>query len=240
MTEWFEQWFGEAYLKLYPHRDENDAADAVALIADFVPIQGARVLDLACGPGRHAKLLRQSGAQVVGFDLSMPLLSRARHRAAPPLNVVRGDMRCLPFQPGTFDIVVNLFTSFGYFAEDRQHQKVLQEVAAVLKSGGVLVLDYFNSLGLMEGLIEKEERAIGSQRVIIQRRFSDDRRFVLKEMHLMDDGRSFIERVRLFTPEELVTLISDAGMNVKQRFGDYDASPLTPESPRAILMAERK
>jgi len=240
VTEWFEQWFGEAYLKLYPHRDENDAADAVALIADFVPIQGARVLDLACGPGRHAKLLRQSGAQVVGFDLSMPLLSRARHRASPPLHVVRGDMRCLPFEPDTFDIVVNLFTSFGYFAEDRQHQKVLQEVASVLKKGGVLVLDYFNSLGLMEGLIEKEERAIGSQRVIIKRHFSDDRRFVLKEMHLMDDGRSFTERVRLFTPNELVTMISDVGLKVKQQFGDYDASSLTPESPRAILMAERK
>ena len=75
---------------------------------------------------------------------------------------------------------------------------------------------------------------------MIQRRFSDDRRFVLKEMHMMDDGRSFIERVRLFTPEELVTMISDVGMNVTQRFGDYDASSLTPESPRVILMAERK
>ena len=240
MTEWFEQWFGEAYLKLYPHRDENDAADAVALIAGCAPLQGASVLDLACGPGRHAKLLRQSGARVVGFDLSMPLLSRARHRASPPLNVVRGDMRCLPFRAATFDIVVNLFTSFGYFAEDWQHQKVLQEVAAVLKRGGLLVLDYFNSLGLMESLIEKEERAIGSQRVVIQRRFSEDRRFVLKEMYMMDDGRSFIERVRMFTPDELVTMISDAGIEVKQRFGDYDASSLTPESPRVILMAERK
>jgi SAM-dependent methyltransferase len=149
-------------------------------------------------------------------------------------------MRRLPFRAGTFDIVVNLFTSFGYFADDGQHQRVLREVAGVLKHGGVLVLDYFNSPSLMAGLIEREERAVGSQRVIIQRRISDDQRFVLKEMHMMDDGRSFIERVRLFDPDELVALVSDAGMEVMRRFGDYDASPLTADSPRLIIMAELK
>ena len=240
MTEWFEQWFGEAYLKLYPHRDESDAADAVSLIAGLVQLQGSKVLDLACGPGRHAKLLRQAGARVVGFDLSMPLLSRARHRASPPLDVVRGDMRRLPFAAQTFDVVVNLFTSFGYFADDDQHHKVLQQVATVLKPGGTLFLDYFNSLLLMDGLIEREERAIGSQRVVIRRHFSEDRRFVLKEMQLMDDGRSFTERMRLFTAADLTQMISQAGMSVRRQFGDYDASEPTPQSPRVILMADRE
>ncbi len=239
MTEWFEQWFGEAYLKLYPHRDEEDAAQAIALIAEHAVLEGARVLDLACGPGRHAIALRRLGASVVGFDLSLPLLSRARHRGDRPLLVVRGDMRRLPFAPATFDVVVNLFTSFGYFADDAQHQLVMMDVSSVLKPGGMFVLDFFNSTDLEESLVEHEERAVGGQRVIIDRHITDDSDFVVKEMHLIDDGRKFVERVRLFRESDLERLMNEAGLRVTTRFGDYDASALTPRSPRIILMAER-
>ncbi len=239
LTEWFEQWFGEEYLKLYPHRDEDDAADAVSLISKTVSVGDRRVLDLACGPGRHAKQLREAGADVVGFDLSMPLLSRARHRSCPPLTVVRGDMRYLPFKAGTFHVVVNLFTSFGYFSDDGQHEAVLAEIATVLERGGAFVLDYFNSNTLLTNLIPREERAIGSQRVVIERKFTEDQRFVLKEMHLMDDGRRFVEKVRLFDPQKLQDMIQRSGLTVRSRFGDYDGSPLLDGSPRVILFAER-
>lgn len=239
LTEWFEQWFGEEYLKLYPHRDEHDAADAVSLISDTVAIADRQVLDLACGPGRHAKQLREVGANVVGFDLSMPLLSRARHRTSPPLFVVRGDMRYLPFRARTFEVVINLFTSFGYFSDDGQHDAVLAQVATVLEQNGTFVLDYFNSTALLANLVPREERAIGSQHVVIERRFTEDRRFVLKEMHLMDDGRRFVEKVRLFTPCELQDMINKAGLTIQARFGDYDGSRFSDESPRVIFFAER-
>jgi SAM-dependent methyltransferase len=239
VTEWFEQWFGEEYLRLYRHRDEEDASAAVSLLAAMVPVDQRRVLDLACGPGRHAKLIRAAGGRVVGFDLSMPLLSRARHRAMPPLTVVRGDMRLLPFAPAAFDIVVNLFTSFGYFADDDQHRTVLRETAGVLNRGGRLVLDYFNSERLLASLVKHEEREIGRQRVIIERRLSDDARFVIKEMHLMDDGRHFMERVRLFSPDELEALVTETGLVLEHSFGDYDGSPLARSSPRAIIFAKK-
>ena len=239
MTEWFEQWFGEEYLRLYRHRDEEDASAAVSLLAAMVPVDQRRVLDLACGPGRHAKLIQAAGGRVVGFDLSMPLLSRARHRAMPPLTVVRGDMRLLPFAPAAFDIVVNLFTSFGYFADDDQHRTVLRETTGVLNRGGRLVLDYFNSERLLASLVEHEEREIGRQRVIIERRLSEDARFVIKEMHLMDDGRHFMERVRLFSPDELEALVTETGLVMEHSFGDYDGSPLARSSPRAIIFAKK-
>ena len=133
MTEWFEQWFGEEYLRLYPHRDDADAAEAVALIHGLRPLAGCQVLDLACGPGRHAAYLQGHGARTVGLDLSLPLLTRARGRTAGTVALVRGDMRYLPFRGGTFDVVVNLFTSFGYFADDAQHQAVLTSAAALLR-----------------------------------------------------------------------------------------------------------
>ncbi len=238
MTEWFEQWFGEAYLRLYRHRDDQEAAAAVSLIGNSVALTDTTVLDLACGPGRHLEQLRAAGARPIGFDLSMPLLSRARHRATPELTVVRGDMRILPFRRSSFDIVVNLFTSFGYFADDEQHSKVLRCVASTLKPNGTLIIDYFNATSLVANLVPHEEQQIGSQSVIIDRRLSDDGRFVLKDMHLLDDGHQFTERVRLFTPADLTSLLADANLQVFQRFGDYEGADLTDESPRTILLAK--
>ncbi len=240
MTEWFEQWFGEEYLRLYPHRDEEEAARVVGLIEQHATLTGQRVLDLACGPGRHATQLAVRGASVVGLDLSMPLLSRAKYRDGPPLQLVRGDMRHLPFGTDSFDLVVNLFTSFGYFTDDSQHAAVLHETAAVLKRGGRFVLDYLNAPAVTRELVPHEIQRIGSREVTITRQISPDGRYVTKEIHLMDEGRSFLERVRLFAPDELALMLRDAGFAVRERLGDYDGGRLRAKSPRAIFLAERR
>jgi SAM-dependent methyltransferase len=239
MTEWFEQWFGEEYLRLYPHRDDEDAERLATLIERHVPLAGRRALDLACGPGRHAAQFARRGASVVGFDLSMPLLSRARHRPGPPLDLVRGDMRRLPFRPESFDLAVNLFTSFGYFADDAQHAQVLRETAEVLRSGGMFVLDYLNAGLVRETLVPHEEQKVGEQRVAVERRISDDDRFVIKEIHLVNDGRSFVERVRLFEREELETMVEGAGLTVHTRLGSYTGAAVAPDAARVILIAQR-
>lgn len=239
MTEWFEQWFGEEYLRLYPHRDDRDAGEAVALIDRVAPLAGRRVLDLACGPGRHAAQLAARAAWIVGLDLSLPLLARARARTKGAVTLVRADMRKLPFAPQTFDVVVNLFTSFGYFADDEQHAAVVAAAAALLRPGGVFVLDYFNAPAVRASLVAREERTIGTERVVIKRRLSSDHRVVVKEMRVGDDGRSFVERVRLFTPEDLTGLIERAGLVVAQRFGDYTGGPASPTAPRIILFGAR-
>jgi SAM-dependent methyltransferase len=236
VTEWFEQWFGEEYLRLYPHRDDEDAAAAVALIDRVHPLAGRQALDLACGPGRHAAQLAARGAHVVGLDLSLPLLSLARARTRGALALVRGDMRLLPFRREAFDVVVNLFTSFGYFADDAQHAAVIAGSRAILRQGGVFVLDYLNDATVRANLVPHEERRISSQHVVIERRIAADGRYVLKEMHLMNDGRSFLERVRLFTPDDLVRLLEGAGFVVRHRFGDYAGGPAGPDAPRLILM----
>ncbi len=239
MTEWFEQWFGEAYLRLYPHRDDEDAARVTALIDGVISLRDRLVLDLACGPGRHAAQFAARGGKVVGFDLSMPLLSRASHRpSTQPVQFVRGDMRRLPFRCEAFDLVVSLFTSFGYFSSDAQDQRVLDAAARVLRRGGVFILDYLHAPWVTDTLVPHEELEVGEQRVTIDRQVIDSGRFILKEIHLESDRRSFIERVRLFTPDDLEAMIRKAGLRPVQRFGDYDGQSLTVESPRAILVAE--
>ena len=238
--EWFEQWFGEEYLRLYPHRDDSDAEQLTALIAKRLDLRGRRLLDLACGPGRHSAFFRDHGAEVVGFDLSMPLLSRARHRngdVAPAL--VRGDMRRLPFRRESFDVVVNLFTSFGYFIDDAQHDRVLRDAAATLRVGGWFVLDYLNADAVRQSLVTHEETALGDQRVAVERQITSDGRFVVKEIHLVDDGRSFVERVRLFSHQELRGMMGAAGFEAAEPLGDYEGRPLSETSPRVILFGER-
>ena len=236
MTEWFEQWFGEEYHALYPHRDDEDARRAVALIRRVVSWgAGDRILDLACGPGRHAAELARWGGQVVGFDLSRAMLRRARERSSGAL--VRGDMRALPFRNGSFAVAVNLFTSFGYFLDDEEHRRVVQQVVAALSPGGCFVLDYLNAEHVRRTL-KLTEQAKGRD-VLVTRRIDSANRFVIKEIELRDEGRRFEERVRLYDGVELVKLFTDAGLRVAARFGDYDGAPAGADAPRVILVGTR-
>lgn len=239
MTEWFERWFGEEYLALYPHRDESDAERIVGLIARHIDLDSRRVLDLACGAGRHAEPFVRRGAAVAGLDLSLTLLRRAGAQRSMNGRVVRGDKRQLPFRAGVFDLVVNLFTSFGYFAEDSEHALVLQQAARALRTGGHFVLDFLNASQVVDTLVAHEELKLSGHRAVVERRISDDGRYVIKQITLPDDGRRFEERVRLFTPEELQRMLRTTELAVSHTFGDYDGGPLERDAPRAIFMAVR-
>jgi SAM-dependent methyltransferase len=238
MTEWFEQWFGEEYHALYPHRDDEDARRAVALIRGVTPwSSGDRILDLACGPGRHAAELERLGGQVIGFDLSRAMLRRARERTRAAL--VRGDMRALPFRPASFALALNLFTSFGYFLDDAEHRLVVRQVAEALAPGGHFVLDYLNAEQVRQSLKLGEPAKSRHSDVQVTRRIGADGRFVIKEIELRDEGRRFQERVRLYSADELAALLGDAGLRVTAQFGDYDGGPAGPKAPRVILVGAR-
>ena len=239
MTDWFARWFGDDYLRMYPHRNEEDARAAIAMVAAVVNIPGAHILDLACGPGRHAVQLAQRGAWVVGIDLSNVLLRKAQSTVHPPHVLVRGDMRGLPFRPGSFDVIVNLFTSFGYFEDDDQHLGVLQSAATLLKPSGTLVLDYLNAEQVTRNLVDTEKAVLGGQQVHIERRVIKDGLYVEKEMRIVDDGSIHLERVRLFQPTDLVSLLERSGLTLEHQYGDYQRGPLSPESPRAIMVARK-
>jgi SAM-dependent methyltransferase len=237
MTEWFETWFGEEYLRLYPHRNDADAEALVALIRDQVPWRpGLQVLDIGCGAGRHARALEGAGARVVGLDLSRHLLAKARTAMKGPL--VRSDMRALPFRPSCADLTVNLFTSFGYFAGDAEHAAVLAEMVATLRPSGWFVIDFLHAPFVIAQVGAGQAVPLAEGCVAITKRLVDGDRYVEKTFDL-DDGRKFIERVRLFTPEALETMLRAAGLQVRCRFGDYGGAPIGPASPRVILMGER-
>lgn len=238
--EWFREWFGEDYLRVYPHRDASEAAGAVDLfLTESRSSPGDRVLDLACGAGRHLALLREAGLVATGLDLSRLLLVRAREPGARG-GAVRGDMRTLPFRTAAFRAVVQFFTSYGYFATREEDRRVLHEVRRVLPPGGTFLLDFLNARRVREELVAEDELRRGD-RTIRQRRWIEDG-VVVKRIEIegeREDPAVYHERVRLYEPEELTGMLAGAGLSARSRFGDYDGSSFRiAESPRLVIVGE--
>ncbi len=239
MSEWFESWFGEDYVALYPHRDAADAVRAVEMIERVAVVPpGGLALDLACGAGRHSKVLAERW-WTTGLDLSEVLLRLAK-RDKVDAAFVRGDMRVLPFRTSAFHLVVNLFTSFGYFADDASHLRVIQEVARVTATGGTFVLDFLNTAHLRDTLVPYDERMIGDHVVEQRRSISDDGRYVEKRICIRGQpDKEYVERVRLFEAGDLTYMLTAAGFTVSKALGNYDATALSDESPRVILFGTK-
>lgn len=235
MTEWFQSWFNDDYLLLYPHRNAAEAEQLVALIGKFTGwTSGWRVLDVGCGPGRHAAALEGAGLQPVGLDLSSALLRRARLVTSAPL--VRADMRRLPIRAGSMDACLSLFTSFGYFESDAEHAATLAGMAATLRPGGWFVMDFLNA-GQVRSHVAAEAGPLqpGERGSRMRKYLSPDQQYVIKEIHL-GDGRQFNERVRLYHASDLEAMLAAAGIVVEHRFGDYQGARCTDGAPRALLM----
>jgi len=235
MPEWFEEWFGDEYLELYPHRDDREADRLVSLLQEVLPWEtGWRILDVACGSGRHLEALVRHGAAPIGVDLSAVLLRRARLRSACPL--LRADMRRLPVRARSMDLTLNLFTSFGYFATDDEHDAALAEMLGTVRPGGWFVIDFLHAAQVRAGLVPRESTRLGRHGATVERRISADGRMVEKTIRL-DDGRRFAERVRLLSQDELERMIARHGGQVTSRYGSYDGGPIGA-GPRVILVAQ--
>lgn len=243
--EWFRDAFAAEYLDLYAHRDGRDADRAVEFVARELAFgPKTRALDLCCGAGRHLRRMAPLVRSAVGLDLSLDLLHRAERRAAPGESLVRGDMRRLPFADGAFDAVANLFTSFGYFADDSENDRTLSEIARVLRPGGLFLIDHINRDRLLAHLPLATERSLRDGSLAIEERAFEvaASRVVKRVRRVAPDGaeRTWIESVRVYSSEELASALARAGLRPTRTFGDFDGSPLSPDSPRMIALAERE
>lgn len=241
---WYEAAFQDDYRRVYAHRDLAGARPEAA----FLLAQGVRgrVLDLCCGFGRHALLFAEAGLDVCGLDRSLDLLQAARElpgwerRLAGRL--LRADMTRVPFADGSFDRVVNLFSSFGYLG-DAGDARVLGEIARVLRPGGGAVLDLMNPERVRAGLEPHSSRSGPGFELDERRRLEQGGRRVVKEVELRVAGRaprSWREDVRLYEPSELGPLLAGAGLAVEREFGDFDGRPADPGAPRRIVFLARR
>lgn len=241
--DWFENWFGSPYYKiLYQNRDELEAQEFVEqLLAYLQPNEGARMLDIACGEGRFARQLAEHGYDVTGIDISHASIATAKAFEDDNLQFYVQDMRH-PFFTNYFDYAFNFFTSFGYFANDRDHTLAAKSFAGSLKPNGILVIDYLNQEFVHANLVPEEVISRGSYVFNISRRL--ERNHFIKDISFLDaDGKrqSYSESVAAFSLADFTRMLRPAGMSLVGTFGDYHLAPYHPaDSPRLIMVFKKK
>jgi SAM-dependent methyltransferase len=240
---WFKEWFDSSfYHQLYANRDEKEAAAFIdELVDELQPPVDSRVLDLGCGSGRHSKHLASKGFDVTGFDLAASSIRQAKRWRTDRLQFYRHDMR-VPFGNNLFNYVFNFFTSFGYFDDPSEDHRVVNNIYASLQPGGILVMDYINSVVSEKKLVPAEEKEIDGIIYHITRWTSKTHFF--KKIRIDNMGMAepveHIERVKKFSLDDFKNLFSCNGLQLQQVYGDYSLNEYDVEtSPRLILIAKK-
>lgn len=238
--EWFENWFDTKYYHiLYKNRDYSEAERFIENLISFLkPQPKAKIIDIACGKGRHSIFLNKKGFNVVGFDLSFESIQDASLNARPGLEFYVHDMRQI-FRTNYFDFGFNLFTSFGYFKSQRDERNAMLANAKNLKAGGTLVIDFFNREKVISTLVPYEEKLIDGINFKISKEISENR--VTKTIEFTDEGHDykFQESVKLLSKKDFEGYLTEAGMKISSTFGNYNLDALSAESDRLIIVAEK-
>lgn len=243
MKEWYLESFGNDYLIVYKHRGLQGAYHEVKRMIGWLHLpQGAEVLDLCCGMGRHSIALAEFGYQVTGVDLSEVLLQKAmRLDVDGQVAWHRGDMREVPLD-SQFDAVVNLFTSFGYFTEDAENERVFQEMDRLLKPGGKFIVDFLNPAYVKKHLVPSSQRI--EEGITIRETRTIEEGFVRKKIVISQDGapdRTYLEQVKLYKRAAFEEMLKKAGLHIDQIYGGYDEQRYEAElSPRMIFVGHKE
>lgn len=238
---WFKSWFNSPYYHmLYRGRDEQEAADFIDHIFKYLkPNRDEWILDFGCGKGRHSIYMNGLGYKVEGIDISEQNITYAKAFENPGLQFALHDMR-ETYKPGHFSTVLNLFTSFGYFDCSDENLKVLKAANENLKPKGRLLIDYLNVDLLKNNLIEKESQEIDGVKFEIARAIEGE--MVTKVITVHDRGLTFEfqEQVKLIDKQGFKGLLSRAGFEVLDIFGNYALDQYHPTtSPRLIAIARK-
>ena len=244
MSDWFEDWFNtKEYLEVYRHRNESEAKELVSIILNSIQIpENGSVLDLACGAGRHSIYFAQKGYDVTAVDLSQNLLLVAKEAALENkvnIEFIQSDIRY--FSSGKkFDLIVNLFTSFGYFETDSENFMLFEIVKKYLNNSGYFVLDYLNKTYVQNNLVKESTDMLGKGE-IIQKRFIEGNR-VVKDIFINQNGSSkhYRESVRLYDDQELKAAISDAGLKIEKVFGEFNGKGFEKDNSKRIIIIASK
>jgi SAM-dependent methyltransferase len=240
-TNWFKSWFNSPYYHiLYNSRNQEEAELFIdQLCAFFKPAPESKMLDIACGKGRHSIYLNKKGFDVIGTDLSYASIRYARKFENPTLQFFVQDMRSL-FYINYFDFALNLFTSFGYFDSDKDHINALKSFAKSLKKDGLLVMDYMNSEKIAKNLVPNEIKIINGITFTISRKILNSKIIKLIEFTDQNQNFSFTEEVQAFTLADFERLFTAAGLQICHTFGDYSLQLFDKkQSDRLIFICKK-
>ena len=239
--KWFETWFDTPYYHLlYNNRNDDEAQNFISNLVGFLKLPtSALVLDVACGKGRHSRYLAKLGYNTTGVDLSPQSINDANKELLPNLAFEVWDMRKV-YKEGHFDLVVNLFSSFGYFDNEADDQAAICAMSDDLKSGGILVMDYMNPECTVKTMQTRNIIDRGEVQFHIKKKCEGG--FIKKEIDFIADGQNqhYEEQLKMIKPEQFQKLFAGAGLTIKHIFGDYELRPfVNGQSSRQVIVAEK-
>ena len=241
--EWYKEWFNSPfYHKLYFERDEKEAKAFITQLIDHLrPEPNSLVLDVACGRGRHSRILADKGLFVTGIDISPASIVYARRYEKENLEFYQHDMR-LPFRVNYFNYAFNFFTSFGYFKTRREHDDAMRTIGTGLKQDGIFVIDYLNVHYAEQHLVYHEDKKINGTQYGIHR-WHDETHF-FKKISVKDQSLhapfEYTEKVAKFSFGDFNDMLSYQNLQVQEVFGDYNLNPYdTKRTPRLIIVAKK-
>ena len=244
-NEWFadEDFWVTTYPFMFPDsRIEAARAEADQILALAGRTEGD-VLDLACGPGRHSMALAQRGLAVTGVDRSSFLLDKARARAKElglTVEWVQSDMRDFT-RPAAFDLALSLFTSFGFFRDDADNQRVLDNVAVSLRPGGVLVLDMVGK-EVLARIFNPTSSLETPDGIVVQRRnVVDNWNRMQNEWILLqrETARTFRFSHWIYSGREIERMFHDAGFTHVRLCADFLGTPYGLDSRRLVVVGRK-
>lgn len=244
---WFEEWFDSPlYEKLYANRDEEEALRLIEVLQETLSLHNCSyILDLGCGRGRHSLNLARKGYRVKGIDLSKEAIKKAKQKASEDnLQNASFEVRDMrkPLNE-TFDAIVNLFTTFGYFREDEENARVLDSVVKMLKEEGIFVLDYLNAPHVRSSLVPEEEGQFQGINYHIRRYIEDGaiHKEIVFSGEQLDKPRSYTERVKLYDLEWFEDQFEKRNLRIVKVHGNYEGKAYDPEtSPRLMIFSRLK
>ena len=239
--DWFVDWFDTPYYHiLYQNRNDSEAKKFIQTLMGHLKLpKSSKILDLACGKGRHSKTLNELGYHVLGVDLSENSINEAKRLSNDTLSFRVNDMRQV-LVGAKFDAIFNLFTSFGYFDSNKENELMCASIAQMLLPNGKLIIDFMNAHKVIKYLVNEEEKEIDGIRFNITRTY--DNTHIEKHVKFNHNGEHyhFTERVQALKLDDFKTLLSPF-FTIDHVFGSLDLQPFVLEkSDRLIIIATRK
>lgn len=238
---WFKDWFNSPYYHLlYSNRNETEAENFIKNINNQLNFNPSKILDLACGKGRHSYTLNQLGHDVTGIDLSKESIKIAKLKENKTLKFHVHDMR-KPFISNEYDLVVNLFTSFGYFEDKNDNLMTLKSVNFSLKHKGYFLQDYFNAEKVKKNIVPEQTIVINGVHFLIKKEINNNT--LIKTIQIEDNNKieNYQEKVDLLNFEHFNDLYQQSNLNTIQTWGDYQLNEFDIEtSDRLIILSQKQ
>ncbi len=239
--KWYENWFDSKYYHtLYKHRNHNEAEKFINNIILKLNIKkDQKIIDVCCGKGRHANYLSKLKFDITGIDLSKNNIEFAKKNNLNNLNFFVHDMRSV-FKKNHFDIVINLFTSLGYFDKLEDEEKAINSMINNLKNEGVIIIDFLNVKKTITDLVSKENKIIDNICFSLSRKVNKD--YIIKNIKITDQKKSlyFCEKVRLLTLNNFKIMLKKSNAKIIDLYGDYSLNSFDEDKSNRLIIVAKK